>query len=653
MARLLKIDEFDSFSKVKSVHPSDIIDDILVTVRGLNERTELEPFIRACIFDVNDTPHGPVESVDIFTHRVTVNTDPELSAFILKGRSFKTVKPKDISHQIFRLRKISSLTIAVLGYTGTLLDHAKDEFVTTAQEIGCDYALFDAVDIGRLLVSEGFICPRDGNLIKKRKCRCGYAPQRRNLNILQKATLKELENAHLLKEKAGLVILPTGAGKTRIAAQDVAKNCAGNALYVAHTHEILDIAEEEFESVHSSKRVTRIESPKDFHKKKKIKLSTIQLLSHHLQELERASIEYLIVDEFHHAAAKTYRELIDIINPKFLLGMTATPFRGDRKDVSELCNGNVLYNAELRSAIDAGILSPYHYVGCFDHIDYARIKHNGQRYSVKDLERALIIEERTQAILEKWQEYLDGKSTVGFCCSKKHAVRCAQFFNKKGVKAAVYISDTNKEERKRIKTSFKKGDTKVIFTVDVLNEGVDFPFVEGLLFLRPTESKRIFFQQLGRGLRRFTGKTEAVVLDFIGNFKNAYKVVEYVGLTPYEIEAPIFGNQSAKKIKEILNLPLGCRITFDDRVIEVFCTQYVRGENITRFNIGRILVYNYKRLCLRLGKLATKVELDRNERIHSGIYKMLFGSWHSFMKKMENDVDLLEAIENQAGKRIA
>lgn len=637
MSELIKIDDFTSFANIRSIKPSDIVKEVIATVRGLDEKTQIEPFIRASIYDVNETPHGPAELVDILTHRVTIRNSPGLAAFLLKGKSFPTVRPQHVSHQIYRMRKIAGLKFVVLACTGNILDSVKDEFISTAKDIGCTYSLLDAVDLARLFVAEGFICPRDGKLMAQRRCDCGYSPRRSELNVLQQAALRELADAHRIGEKSGLIVLPTGSGKTRIAVKDSQHTKAGNILYVAHTHEILDIAEDEFASGYGRDVVIRIESPKQILSPSPVKLTTIQFISNHLEKISASPIDYLIIDEFHHAAAKSYKRLINTVTTKFLLGLTATPFRGDRQDVAELCNGLTLYNAELRTGIDSGILSPYHYIGCFDDVDYSKIRHNGQRYDVRDLERFLVVEGRDQAIIERWREHLSGKSTIGFCCTKRHAERCCKSFNDAGIMSALFTSDTSKEERAAIKADFKRGEIKVVFTVDVLNEGVDFPFVEGLLFLRPTESKRIFYQQLGRGLRRFTGKTEAVVLDFIGNFKNAYRIVEFVGLLPEENEIPTSPLGFSKNVKEILNLPLGCRVTFDERVIDIFCSQYERGQHITKYNIGRILIYNYRRLCERIGRLATRADVDRNLLLHSEFYVMLFRSWKGFMDMIFKD----------------
>jgi superfamily II DNA or RNA helicase len=629
-AKLVTIDQIDVFNIVKDFPVDVICPEVINKVRCLDEREELEPFVRAIISDPNETSHGPAEIVDILTHKMTVNGKNGITAFILKGKSFPTVRPKHVSHQIYRLEKIIGLKFVILGITGNILDEAKEQFVSTAERLGCIYSIFDTSDFARLFVAYGFFCPRDGRRISAGRCQCGYSPKKRLLNILQKQSLDELQHAHSLGQKAGLIVLPPGSGKTRISAED-AKACSAKCvLYVAHTHEILDVAESEFSAVFGANNVGRIVGRNSLLHPKPVNLATIQLLKNHLSAIRAEIFDYIVVDEFHHAAARSYRHLIEMIGDVFLLGLTATPFRGDRQDITEICRGNILVNAELRTGIDSGVLAPYHYFGAFDDIDYSRIHHNGQIYSVRDLERALVIPERDQAIIQKWREHADEKPTLAFCCSHRHAMRVAESFQVQGIGAESYISTTSSEQRKAISARLQDGETKVLCVVDVMNEGVDLPFVECLLFLRPTESKRIFFQQLGRGLRKYVGKSHCIAIDFIGNFRNAYRIVEYHGLLPEVDEQPRVNPRVARNVKELLNLPLGCEVHFDERVIDIFSQQALIPRFATRHNIGRILLYQYQKLERRMGKMPTRYDIDRNCLLDSVFYREVFGSWKRF-----------------------
>ena len=177
---------------------------------------------------------------------------------------------------------------------------------------------------------------------------------------------------------------------------------------------------------------------------------------------------------------------------------------------------------------------------------------------------------------------------------------------------------------------------KVLCVVDVLNEGVDLPFIECLLFLRPTESKRVFFQQLGRGLRRCVGKNYCTVIDFIGNFKNACRTVENLGLEPVEFEEIAIRPLNRYSAKDILNLPVGCTVEFDERVIDVFGQQTLDPAYATRHNIARILIHRYRKLEHRLGRPPTRAEINRSCLLGTGYYDLVFGSWSQFMRTINS-----------------
>lgn len=629
---LLKV---DNFARARDIRPSSISEATVETIRSLDESDEIEPWIQAILHDTNHTPHGPSEVVDILTHKMTVQGREGLGAFILKGRSFPVVRPKHVAHQIFRLERIHDLSFALFAASGNVLDEVKEQFVSTATRLDCDYCFLDAHDMARLFVAFGYLCPRDGEKIRGGRCSCGYSPQTRTSNILQQEALSELAASHALGNRAGAVILPTGAGKTRVAVVDVQRRNPDLCVYVAHSHEILEDAEAEFLREFPRDLVQRFTSPPSSADLRKVNLITIQSLSRNLAVFNGKRVDYLVIDEFHHAAARSYRAVLDALSPAFLLGLTATPFRGDRQDVLELCGGNTIVCYEMREGIELGILCPYHYFGCFDDIDYSSIHHNGVRYDIRDLERALIIPERHAAIIDKWREKAEGKPTLAFCCSHRHAERVAASFRRTaGVSAEAYLSTTDRNRRAEIREQFQSGEIKVLCVVDVLNEGVDLPFAECLLFLRPTESKRIFFQQLGRGLRHFVGKERCTVIDFIGNFHNAYRIMEYQGLDPYEDDTTTPGTTLTRTAKETLNLPAGCIVEFDERVIDVFGRQTLNPAYATRHNIGRILLYQYKKVEGRLGRKPTRADIDRMCLLDSTFYVAVFGSWRDFERNV-------------------
>lgn len=634
MANLVLLEEFENFRLIRDVAASDLRNPLIDSMRSLDEREELEPFFRLILADEAQTPHGPAEIADIYTHKLSLRGTHGMAAFLLKGRSFPTVRPKHVAHQIYRLEKIHGLAFAVFAAAGTVLDAAKEQFCSTCERLGVRYAFADATDLARLFVAAGFFCPRDGARIVAGRCRCGYSPRNRFLNILQRDALKNLDQTHRIRNPTGIIILPPGSGKTRISAEDAKRFSAESVLYVAHTHEILDVARSEFEAVFGTNAVRRINPPFKSGSLSKVNLTTVQLLAKELTSLPPQTFDYVVIDEFHHAAAKSYRALIDHFRPKFLLGLTATPFRGDRQDIWELCGRNTIANYELRTGIDSGVLVPYHYFGCFDDVDYSKICHSGLNYAVRDLERALLIPERDSAIVKKWQELADGRPSLAFCCSVRHARRVADHFNRAGVSAAAYTSANSYEERINLLKKFTQNLITVLAVVDVMNEGADLPSIECLLFLRPTESKRIFLQQLGRGLRRSVGKAYCIVIDFIGNFQNAYRVVEYHGLIPIDEDDMSNRGFTVRSPKELLDLPLGCEVHFDDRVIDLFTAQGLNPAHPTRHNIGRILIYRYQELKRKLGRAPTRTEIDRFSRLGSDIYVLLFGSWKRFEEEV-------------------
>jgi superfamily II DNA or RNA helicase len=623
MPRLITIDEIPAFEAVRDIDPEDVTENLRDAVRGLHEVDDIEEFLRAIFKDRAATPHGPAEIVDILTHKIQMGEDTGLAAFILKGRSYGTVRPKDVSHQIYRLEKIDGLQLAVFGASGVVLDAVKEQFSSTCERLGIYYCFADADDLARLFWAYGLLCPRDGTQIRGARCHCGYSPGSAALNLLQIDALAALSEDRRGGSARGLIVLPTGSGKTRVAALDADTAQAESVLYIAHTHEILDVAEAEFSAVYGTNNVCR--SDDEYAASSKVVLATIQHLAQRPKVIESRSFDYVIVDEFHHAAAPTYRSIVDTATPAYLLGMTATPFRGDNQDIAQLCRDNVVVQRDLRNGIDSGILVPYHYYGCFDEADYSDLLKSTRGYNIKDLERRLFVPERHKAVVQKWREKAEGKATLAFCCSHAHAQRMAEVFNAAGIPASTYLGTTAQEERKGLIEELRLGRIKILCVVDVLNEGADIPFVEALMFLRPTESKRIFLQQLGRGLRHYLGKRHCVVVDFIGNFRNAIKVLD-------DKRHDISGVHS---VRDILDLPLNCLVTFEDRVLDIFADQSLNPRYANRTNIGRILIHRYHRLSQRLGRPATRQDIDRNEILDTSFYRLVFRSWDRFVEILQ------------------
>jgi hypothetical protein len=213
-------------------------------------------------------------------------------------------------------RRVLHLLKMWLDAPGTILDSAKEQFVSTALRLGCNYSIFDANDLARLFVAYGFLCPRDARRIISGRCNCGYSPTKRLLNIFQQDALQALERAHSRRHAAGLVVLPPGSGKTRIAAEDAHRTDARHVLYLAHTGEILDVAESEFEAVFGKQQVKRHNTWQGLSTPSRVNIATIQLVSRNLGQLSLDGYDYIVVDEFHHAAASSYRKTLQNARPE-------------------------------------------------------------------------------------------------------------------------------------------------------------------------------------------------------------------------------------------------------------------------------------------------------------------------------------------------
>ena len=365
----------------------------------------------------------------------------------------------------------------------------------------------------------------------------------------------------------GLVHAATGIGKTYLAAFDSAKY--QKVLFVAHREEILKQAAISFRNVRQSNDYGFFYG-KQKDKDKSVIFASVATLgrSEYLTENYFAPdyFDYLIIDEFHHAVNDQYQRIINYFKPKFLLGLTATPERLDGKDIYEICDYNVPYEISLKEAINKGVLVPFHYYGIYDTVDYSSIHLVRGHYDEKQLDKAYIGNKDRYDLIYKYYKKYPSKRALGFCCSRKHANEMAKEFCARGIDAVAVYSNTNgepSEERNIAIQKLKNQEIKVIFSVDMFNEGVDIPDLDMVMFLRPTESPVVFLQQLGRGLRISKGKTYLNVLDFIGNYEKA-------GRVPLLLTGGGDSNKNAPTDLSIIEYPDDCIVDFDMRLIDLF-----------------------------------------------------------------------------------
>ena len=433
----------------------------------------------------------------------------------------------------------------------------------------------------------------------------------------------------------GLVVAATGIGKTYLAAFDSREY--QRILFVAHREEILKQAEKSFKNVRPlSERGffmgTQKETDKD------IIFASVQSLGKNdsLKLFQPDYFDYIIVDEFHHAVAQNYQNIIQYFKPKFLLGLTATPERLDSKDVLAICDYNLVYEAPLKKAINQGWLVPFRYYAIFDEtVNYETIDYRNGKYQTTQLEEALSIHKRADLIFSHYKKYRSTRA-MGFCMSKHHAEFMADYFVKHGVSAcAVYSGDEGVHNTAREKALSKlvKGEINVIFSVDMFNEGLDIASLDMVMMLRPTESPTIFLQQLGHGLRLYKDKHYLNVLDFIGNYKKA-------NFSPYLMTGASKSQfkKASDVIKEESLLPEDCIMDFDFRLIDLF-------EKMDRssIKIEKLLVEEYERIKAELGHRPSRTELFTymDETIYLNIKsKAKINPFKNYLNFLKNQNDL-------------
>jgi superfamily II DNA or RNA helicase/diadenosine tetraphosphate (Ap4A) HIT family hydrolase len=335
---------------------------------------------------------------------------------------------------------------------------------------------------------------------------------------VQQEALAALAQTRVEGFRRGLVVMATGLGKTWLAAFDTARPQFRRVLFVAHREEILRQSLEVFRCVQPDADLGLYYGGSK-QPDARVLFASVQTLAGNLHRFASDRFDYVVVDEFHHAAARSYRRVIDHFRPEFLLGLTATPDRMDGADLLALCSDNLVYECPLGEGIERGDLSPFRYFGIADDVDYTPIPWRGGRFDLTVLTEAVETQERAQHALDVWRDKESGR-TIAFCITIAHADFMAGYLRDHGVAAAAVHSGPASAPRADSVERLRAGELQVICTVDVFNEGLDVPEVDTVLMLRPTESPVVFLQQLGRGLRRSPGKDILTVIDFIGNHRS-------------------------------------------------------------------------------------------------------------------------------------
>lgn len=460
-----------------------------------------------------------------------------------------------------------------------------------------------------------------------------------------------------------LIVAATGTGKTIIAAFDFKRwsqewrnqNRPGEPkfLFIAHREEILKqslgvfrgvLADHNFgDLMVGGRRPAQLDH---------LFISIQTYNSQNLNELvEKEHYDYVVIDEFHHASAPSYRALLEHIDPKCLLGLTATPERTDGLNIKRYFEDHITAEIRLPDAIHRKLLVPFQYFGVSDSEDYSSLKWQRGGYHQGELDNLLTGNDiRAKLVIDKTREIVlnpDEARGLGFCVSQAHAEFMAKRFNDFGMSADFLTAESDKQHRKTVQKRLVNKEINFIFVVDLYNEGVDIPEVDVVLFLRPTESLTVFLQQLGRGLRIDEGKDCLTVLDFVGQSHKKFRFdLRYGALLSkanVRVEDEIEGG--------FPHLPAGCTVQLERQAQE-----YVLE------NIREALVLNRTRLVQSIAsfeedsglKLSLANYIDYHKVDLDDIYQR--GSWSRLCVEAgvrENLTDPDEETLTKGFRRIA
>jgi superfamily II DNA or RNA helicase/HKD family nuclease len=477
-------------------------------------------------------------------------------------------------------------------------------------------------------------------------------------NAMQIEALENLQKLRTEGKNKALIISATGTGKTYLSAFDASAFNPKKLLFVVHRLTIANDSLNTFKNVFGKNKTMGLFSGNQRDLDCDFVFSTIQTISkaNHLDNFSKDHFDYIIIDETHRSGADSYLRLIEHFEPKFLLGMTATPERTDGNDIFQLFDHNIAYEIRLGKALEEEMLSTFHYFGVADlTIDNIQV-------DTKSDFRYLIANERVERIIEQAKFYgSDNGITRGliFCSSKKEAIELAVLFNLKGFKTVALTADNSEEERakaiEKLETDNLKEKLDYIFTVDIFNEGIDIPKINQIIMLRPTESSIIFIQQLGRGLRKVDGKSYLTVIDFIGNYENNYLIpIALYGDTSYN-------KDSLRKLitEGSRMIPGASTINFD----EITKEQIFQSIDSANMQLYADLKKDYNLLKFKLGRAPMMMDFIEHGSRDPYLYVDYSNSYYNFFVKVEKleiseltaqEIKILElfAKEINNGKRI-
>lgn len=445
-------------------------------------------------------------------------------------------------------------------------------------------------------------------------------------NTMQVQALKNLESLRNYA-KRGLLISATGTGKTYLSGFDVKNAKAEKVLFIAHRKTILSKAKETFETIIKDKKMGIYDGNI---REENYLFAMIQTMSkkEHLEKFPKDYFDYIVIDEVHHGGAKSYQSLINYFTPKFMLGMTATPERGDNFDIYELFHHNIAYEIRLHDALREELLCPFHYFGISD------IEVDGELITEKTVVKKLTADERVNHIIEKSRFYgYSGDKLHGliFVSRVEEAIELTEKMKKRGIRCEILTGEDSDNKREKTILDLEEGRIEYIITVDIFNEGVDIPCINQVILLRPTESSIVYIQQLGRGLRKYEGKEYVVILDFIGNYEKNFLI-------------PVAVSQDNSYDKEymkrfIMNgtdmIPGQSSIIFEEIVKERIFENINKNNFSTKKNIER----DFNLLEKQLGRIPMLYDFFHHNMIDPSVILKYKKTYDEILKIMRPKID--------------
>lgn len=451
-------------------------------------------------------------------------------------------------------------------------------------------------------------------------------------NKMQVEFIKNLKELRENGAEKALLISATGTGKTYASAFALREESPEKALFLVHREQIAKQAIECYKKVFGNDRRMGLLSgnSKDF--KVDYLFSTMNMMakSEIREQFQKDEFQTIIIDEAHRTGAESYQNIMDYFKPTFWLGMTASPERTDDFDVFEAFGHNIAYEIRLQQAMEENLLCPFHYFGITD------LRMDGKVVDDKSDFNMLTSDTRVDYVIERAQYYgYSGERVKGlvFCSSKKEAQIFSEKFNERGFHTIALTGADKQEKREEAieqLVSDKEEDyLDYIFTVDIFNEGVDIPDINQVIMLRPTKSPIVFVQQLGRGLRKASGKEYVVILDFIGNYENNFM-----------IPIALSGDRSYNKDNIRHYVMEGCRIIPGASTIhfdEIAKSKIF--QSIDRIKgIKTIIKKSYRDLKYRLGKIPFLIDFYENGEIDPLVILDNYKTYYHFLQSVDKDV---------------